>query len=94
MMEIYCGDNVNAVEGNFEEGTNPGYSDVTRKRCGDNRIRKTKRFMTHVRGVWFGTFSVLGAGKKMQGSKDSILVHCMLGQGIPPFTNSKKMFAL
>ena len=58
---------MNAVEGNFEEGTNPGYSDVTRKRCGDNRIRKKKRFMTHVRGVWFGTFSVLGAGKKNAG---------------------------
>ena len=72
---------MNAVEGNFEEGTNPGYSDVTRKRCGDNRIRKKKRFMTHVRGVWFGTLPVLGAREKYAGVEDSILMHCMLGQG-------------
>ena len=60
----------------------PAITIVTREKlCGDNRIMKKKRLVTHVRGVWFGTLPVLGAREKYAGVEDSILMHCMLGQG-------------
>ena len=58
----------------------PAITIVTREKlCGDNRIRKKEK-ISDARGVWFGT-PVLGAREKYAGVEDSILMHCMLGQG-------------